>query len=421
MVMSDSEGRAALAEVVGAELVPRSELDDRLTAAGHRVTDEQLRRIIQFDTRFYEVGDDVGFLPGLTDGVAFSVWVDPATADEDFLVVKPALEVLIWWIVQGQVDLFDEAGDRLGEVETDGWMIDGVDTDVLLGPDGWLDPYADSWVAFRVREGTLVIERLTGPPPVDAARAAAVRSAFQAVAKHQEFRRFGDDEAIDVPRSGVQEVLKQAIGCDNSLFVGEPLPPMSELFGAAGLRIERPWVVPADLDADLYAEAEAMRLAMARWGPTPGRSGRSTSCSAQLSCIGRGTRSALGRRPRSGRRRRRCLRRWCSARRSPGCSATSFPMPNCAKPSLGLPRASARSSRAIRGPGECAGWRPIATSSSARSMPPQRSWTSCPVRSTVFQCYSTVSESPLSAARPKRPFDCWRWQRNRSMTCPRSP
>ena len=270
MVMSDSEGRAALAEVVGAELVPRSELDDRLTAAGHRVTDEQLRRIIQFDTRFYEVGDDVGFLPGLTDGVAFSVWVDPATADEDFLVVKPALEVLIWWIVQGQVDLFDEAGDRLGEVETDGWMIDGVDTDVLLGPDGWLDPYADSWVAFRVREGTLVIERLTGPPPVDAARAAAVRSAFQAVAKHQEFRRFGDDEAIDVPRSGVQEVLKQAIGCDNSLFVGEPLPPMSELFGAAGLRIERPWVVPADLDADLYAEAEAMRLAMARWGADAG-------------------------------------------------------------------------------------------------------------------------------------------------------
>ena len=61
-------------------------------------------------------------------------------------------------------------------MEADGWMIDDVDTDVVVGPEGWLDDYVDSWVAFRVSEGALVVERLDVPPSTAPDRATAVRS-----------------------------------------------------------------------------------------------------------------------------------------------------------------------------------------------------------------------------------------------------
>jgi len=181
MALSDEDAGIALAEVIGGGVVPRSELGDRLVEAGYRIGEESIDRQIQLDTRFFEMGDDVGYLPGLTEGVAFSVWIDPETAAEDYLLMKPALDVIGWWIVNGPVDVFDESGEPIGAIESDGWLIDDVDTDVVLGPDGWLDAFADSWVAFLVREVALVIERLSASPPVDPARGAAVRSAFDMV------------------------------------------------------------------------------------------------------------------------------------------------------------------------------------------------------------------------------------------------
>ncbi len=266
MVMSDEDVGAALAEVIGGGVVSRTELKDRLVEAGYRIGAEALERGIQGDTRFFEMGDTVGYLPGLTEGVAFSVWIGPETAAEDYLLMYPTLDVIGWWLVECPVDLFDETGERIGAVESDGWLIDDVDTDVLVGPEGWLNQFADSWVAFRVRQGALVIERLADPPPVEPARAAAVRAAFDAVAEVQQYQPHDRDELVDVPRSEVSTLLQEALRADGSLFVGDPLAPSADLLAAAGLRFERPWVVPADLDPETFAAAESERLAMVRWG-----------------------------------------------------------------------------------------------------------------------------------------------------------
>ncbi|MCZ7631774.1 MAG: SEC-C domain-containing protein [Microthrixaceae bacterium] len=121
------------------------------------------------------------------------------------------------------MDLFDEAGEWIGVVESDGWLIDGVDTDVVLGPEGWLEDFAGSWIAFRVNQGALAIEHLAGPPSVDPARADAVAAAFEAVAEHQRFQAYGADEPVDVWRSELSTVLQEAILREGPLFAGEPV------------------------------------------------------------------------------------------------------------------------------------------------------------------------------------------------------
>ncbi|MCP5028635.1 MAG: SEC-C domain-containing protein [Actinomycetia bacterium] len=266
MALTDDEMCAALAEVMGNTVVPRDQLDDLLADAGYRVRTEDVDRQLQFDSRFVELRDGLAYLPALTEGVGFALWVDPETAAEDYLLMHPALEVIGWWIVEGPVDLFDEAGQRVGVIESDGWLIDGVDTDVVLGPDGWLEEVAGSWIAFRVKRGTLVIERLTDPPPVEPARATAVGAAFDVVAEHQLYHPYGTDEPVDVMRAHPSTVLQEAIGQGPSLFTGEPLPTTVDLLAAAQLRLQQRWVVPADLDQEILAAAETERRAMARWG-----------------------------------------------------------------------------------------------------------------------------------------------------------
>ena len=266
MVMSDKDAGAALAEVIGGGVVPRSELRDRLAEAGYRISANDVDRRIQMDPRFLELGDGIGYIPGLTEGVAFSLWIDPATAAEGYILMKPELDAIGWWIVECAVDVFDESGERIGDIQSDGWMIDDLDTDVVVGPDGWLDAFSDSWVAFRVRQGKLVIEQLVGPPEVDPDRAAAARTAFYAVADHQQYQPHGSDEVVDVMRSQVSTVLHEAIRADHSLMAGEPLPSSTDLLAAAGLRVERRSVVPADLDPEVLADADRERQSMFRWG-----------------------------------------------------------------------------------------------------------------------------------------------------------
>lgn len=266
MALVDDDVRAALAEVIGGGAIPRAELDDRLADAGYRIPTSDVDRQLQFDTHFVELRDGVAHLPSLTEGVAFALWVDAETAAEGFVLMYPALEAIGWWIVDGPVDLYDEAGEPIGAIESDGWLIDGVDTDVVLGPDGWLDGFAGSWIAFRVRDGALVVERLADRPPTEAGRVDAVRAAFEAVAEHQHYQPYGADDPVDVARAQLSTILQEAILHDGSLFAGDPLPPPVDLLSAAGLRLERRQVVPADLDPDILAAADIERRAMARWG-----------------------------------------------------------------------------------------------------------------------------------------------------------
>lgn len=266
MALTENEVHAALAEVIGGTAVHREQLDDRLVEAGYRIRSEEVDRQLQFDTHFVELRDGLAHLPSLTEGVAFALWVDPETAAQEYLLMHPNLEPIGWWIVDGPVELYDEAGGRIGAMDSDGWLIDGVDTDVVLGPDGWLDGFVGSWIALRVQHGSLVIERLDGPPPVEPERAAAVRAVFDAIAEHQLYQPQGAEESTGVMRAQLSTVLQEAILNSGPLFLGDPLPTPADLLDAADLRLDQHWVVPADVDPEILAGAEIERLAMLRWG-----------------------------------------------------------------------------------------------------------------------------------------------------------
>jgi len=265
MSLTDEAVGAALAKVIGGGVVPREDLRGLLAAAGTRISFDEIDEHLQFNTAFAELEDGVVYLPGLTEGVGFGLWVDPATATENYLPMHPAVEAISWWLIQSPVDLFDEAGKSIGQIQGDGWMIDGVDTDVIVGPDGWLDDVADSWIALRVREGELVLERLAGPPTVDPAMSTVVRAAFDAVAVHHTYQPIGAEESVDVARAPWSEVQLDALIADTLCFRGEPIA-VEKLLAAAGLRSNGYWVVPSDLDPEIVAAAQREITSMSRWG-----------------------------------------------------------------------------------------------------------------------------------------------------------
>ena len=59
-----------------------------------------------------------------------------------------SLTALGWWLI-GESRAPRRRHDPLGVLETDGWMLDGRDTDVVLGPAGWLDGLHGSWATLR--------------------------------------------------------------------------------------------------------------------------------------------------------------------------------------------------------------------------------------------------------------------------------
>jgi hypothetical protein len=65
--------------------------------------------------------------------------------------MEPHVEPLVWWLVGDDVDLVDDTGHVVGPLDTEGLMLDGIDTDALLGPDGWLDALAGAWATVTAR------------------------------------------------------------------------------------------------------------------------------------------------------------------------------------------------------------------------------------------------------------------------------
>jgi hypothetical protein len=90
--------------------------------------------LFQSDTAFAELSEGVVFVPALLDGSSWTVWIDPADVSAGFVRMHPALTALGWWLTGDDVELVDASGERLGVLVTDGWMVDGRDTDVVLGP-----------------------------------------------------------------------------------------------------------------------------------------------------------------------------------------------------------------------------------------------------------------------------------------------
>lgn len=239
-------------------------LRERLAAPWDRpVGRDDLDRLLQLDTSFTEVTDGFVFVPALVEGSAWTVWVDPEDGAEGFVRMHPELSALGWWLIGDDVALVDGDGQRLGVLKTEGWMLDGRDTDVVVGPDGWLDGLVGGWARVDVVDGALRWSPLDRPPAATPAQIAAVRAGFQRAVRdtdaHRSFHPVPMPEGLRFA-SGA-DPIDEALLADPAAFRSDPIPPLTDLYETAGL-VERNGLIAAagfDWDA-LHAWQTRNRL-----------------------------------------------------------------------------------------------------------------------------------------------------------------
>jgi hypothetical protein len=240
--------RDTVIATLGDDAVSLAELRSRLGAPWDRpVGRDDLDRLLQLDTSFTEVTDGFVFVPALVEGTAWTVRVDADDGAEGFVRMHPELSALGWWLINDDVELVDGDGERLGVLETDGWMLDGRDTDVVLGPDGWLDGLAGGWARVDVVGGALRWSPLDGPPVATAAQVAAMRAGFERAVRDDDVHRSFD--AVPMPAglrfSSGESPIHEALLVDRPAFRSDPIPPLGQLSAAAGL-VERNGLIAAE-------------------------------------------------------------------------------------------------------------------------------------------------------------------------------
>lgn len=230
-------GAAAMdKDTIACAIAERDPAAGSLEPVRHRIDRE-----LQFDPRFSEVADGVVFVPALVEGTAWTVWVDADDAKAGFVRTHPHLSPLGWWLVGGDVDLVDQAGERLGALVSDGIWLDDVDTDVVFGPEGWLDDIAGGWASVTVINRALSWSPCAVPPTPSELHVALTREGFRRTIEHED-RTFGDHEpAPGRFTSGAGPIL-EALVLDRDAFVGTPVAPLPELYSAAGL-VERSGII----------------------------------------------------------------------------------------------------------------------------------------------------------------------------------
>jgi len=240
--------RDSVIATLGGEALTLAELRSRLGTPWDRaVGRDDLDRLLQRDTSFTEVSDKFVFVPALVEGTAWTVRVDARDGSEGFVRMHPDLSALGWWLIGDDVALVDGDGRRLGVLETDGWMLDDQDTDVVLGPDGWLDGLVGGWAQVEVAGGALRWSPLDGPPAATPAQIAALEAGFERAVRDDDIHRSFD--VVPMPEglrfASGEGPIHEALLVDRSAFRSEPIPPLSDLHAAAGL-VERKGLIAAE-------------------------------------------------------------------------------------------------------------------------------------------------------------------------------
>ena len=265
MTVSDETLRQTVAELLSTRVVSREALVDELVAREVDLgrDDRRLARLLQMDTTFAEVGDGVFHVPSLLEGTSWTVWVDGDDARDGFVRMHPYLSPLGWWLIGDEVELVDQSGEALGALETDGLWLDGRDTDVVLGPDGWLRHLAGRWTTVRVVDGALRWSLCEEPPEPTEAQIAAVRTGFER-ALRTEARETTDRPAPAGLRFAFGDgPIHEALIADRAAFVEAPIPPLPALYDAAGLVQQDSTIAEAGFDWEaLHAWQAHNRLAI---------------------------------------------------------------------------------------------------------------------------------------------------------------
>ena len=229
------------AAAIDKDSIARAIADRDPTAGSPESVRHRMDRELQFDPRFAEVADGVVFVPALVEGTTWTAWVDADDAEEGFVRTHPQLSPLGWWLVEGDVELIDQSGEPLGPLVTDGIWLDDVDTDVVYGPEGWLDDLAGGWASVRVIEGALWWSHCANPPTASESHIALTRDGFQRAIEHEN-RTFADREPPPGRFTSGSGPMLEALVQDREAFVGTPVAPLTELYRAAGL-VERSGII----------------------------------------------------------------------------------------------------------------------------------------------------------------------------------
>jgi len=166
--------------VLGLDARPVDELVQQLTQAGLELGTHAEDRVLEAlgdDTRFTELDDDRWiFVPSMLERTKWVTRIPAALPAEGCLPAEPDLVLFAWWALEQPIEIGDDAGGVLECVELD----DG--RDALLGPPGWLAPYADALMLVEVVDGRVSLRGVDAAPPPTSAQTTALRSAFERAA-----------------------------------------------------------------------------------------------------------------------------------------------------------------------------------------------------------------------------------------------
>jgi hypothetical protein len=104
----------------------------------------------------------------------------------------------------------------------------------------------------RVVRGALNWTRFDAPPPATPAQIAAVRAGHQAAVRTLAARRDGPEPPADLPFATGDHTMYEAFVVDRSAFVEAPIPPLPELYEAAGLEVQRSIAAERGFDWEKY-------------------------------------------------------------------------------------------------------------------------------------------------------------------------
>ncbi len=229
---TDSEIRHAMIELLGTGAMSRDDLlaaVRALDASAGRTAEQILRK----DSAFSDL-DDVCYVPALVEGTSWTFGVDADDAAEGFVRMHPALSPLGWWLISSGAELIDDASDPVGEVGTDGIWLDGRDTDVLVGPPGWLDAVAGGLATLTVRSEQLQVTQCDAPPQPTLRQIDAMRVGFERMTTSKHVRPFGN-AAAGLPCVPSDHAVLAALLHDRDAFVEAAIPHLDDLYAAAGL------------------------------------------------------------------------------------------------------------------------------------------------------------------------------------------
>lgn len=263
----DLDLRALVARAAGRDLVTGGELADRLAAAGYPVSEDDVADHLQLDTRFALLDDELCFTPAVFEGVTFIAEVSELDAETGLLTAKPWLAPLVWWIVEGDVELRATDGSRIGVLRSTSEWRDGVDTDLVDGPDGWLDDMAGRHIALTVDGEALVLNRApTVPTTPSTALVESIVRAAAVVGETFTSHPFGDDVEIEITVSDPPAVCHRSAFDEPGLWTAEAVMVGPALFAAAGLKNHRMGLVSVEFDDATLGVADRHRAIMYRYG-----------------------------------------------------------------------------------------------------------------------------------------------------------